>query len=448
MSAPGELHLLILWPKARRAAPRILADIARHVEIVWQGELQFEGDPKLAYRRFYGPALPDAQRKLDTCGAGPFLVVVVRDPSPRYGISGDSGRKPANCNLTLLDMKLRYRKWTGRGHRVHGTLSPDEFARDIAILTGHTAAEWEQGVPAGPFAPVLPDGWTAESAVAPFAHGPMRPGPPPDIRDAHVFLENKYINDRFLEGTWKGRSCIVKESSKAVWSIGNEYRLNAALYAKAPTVVPMPLAWHYAPDGSSAAVVTAKVAGPPLTELLAKGLSHEQADSFAHDIRTLAQALKTLGIVHRDLFSDNLLLDADGHLKAIDWQLAIDRNVPREDPWVKRNWKFRYVVFGVNRDLGLGVWNDFHALARILADFPQTETVKAVASELSAEAPNLSYADPPKGLVRLKLWLYGCSLRLQMLIRGRRHRKYAQLERRWRTVRGTWRASPSERGAT
>ena len=438
--AAGELHLLVLWPKARRAERRILKDVARRVEIVWKGELAFPGDPALAYRRFYGPALPDERRKVATCGKGPFLVVVVRDPSPRYGISSDSGRKPANCNLTLLDMKLRYRKWTGRGHRVHGTLSPAEFARDIAILTGCTAAEWERGVPAGPFAPVLPDGWTAESAVAPFARGPMRPGSKPDIGDAHVFLENKYINDRFLAGAWKGIRCVVKESSKAVWSIGNEYRLNAALYAEAPTVVPMPLAWHYVQDGSSAAVATAKVAGPSLTELLAKGLSHQQADSFARDIRTLAQALKKLGIVHRDLFPDNLLLDADGHLKAIDWQLAIDRNVPREDPWVKRNWKFRYVVFGVNRDLGPGVWNDFRALARILADFPQTETVKAVASELSAEAPNMSYADPPKGLVRLKLWLYGCSLRLQMLVRGRRHRKYAQLERRWRTVRGTWRA--------
>ena len=47
------------------------------------------------------------------------------------------------------------------------------------------------------------------------------------------------------------------------------------------------------------------------------------------------------------------------------------------------------------------------------------------------------------GLDRLRLWLYGCSLRLQMALRGRNHRKYAQLERRLRTVRGTYVDEPN-----
>lgn len=440
MSSPltPELHLLILWAKARHAERRILADISKHVEIVWKGELQFEGDPALAYRRFYGPALPDERRKLATCGAGAFLVVVVRDSAPRYEISDDSGRKPALCNLTMLGMKMRYRKWTGSGHRVHGTLSPMEFARDIAILTGHTATEWTRGIPAGPFSPNLPNGWTAESVCVPFSRGQSCPGGKPVIANAHVFLENKYINEKFLTGDWEGRPCVVKVSTKAVWSIGNEYKMNAALYAVAPDVVPMPYAWHFAADGKSAFVVTEKIAGPSLTALLARGLSMDEANRFALDIQTLSRALKQTGILHRDLFSDNLLLGADGHLKAIDWQLAIDRNVYREDPWVAKNWKFRYVVFGVNRELGLGVWNDFHALGKILALFPQTETVKSVAAELASVAPGMAFSSPPKGMDRLRLWLYGCSLRLQMLIRGRRHRKYAQLERRWRTVRCKW----------
>ncbi|MCQ2391926.1 MAG: hypothetical protein MJ240_10935 [Kiritimatiellae bacterium] len=437
-SVRPELHLLILWPKARGAERRILADIPQHAEIVWKGELRFAGDPALAYRRFYGPALPDERRKLATCGAGPFLVVVVRDAAPRYEISDDSGRKPALCNLTLLGMKTRYRKWTGSGHRVHGTLSPAEFARDIRILTGHTAEEWERGIPPGPLEPILPNGWTAESTPVPFARGTSQPASKPEIKDAHVFLENKYINDRFLEGSWKGIPCVVKVSTKAIWSVGNEYKMNGALYAVAPSVVPMPLAWHFAADGKSAFVVTEKVAGPSLTELLARGLTDDEANRFAADIRTLAAALKQTGILHRDLFADNLLLGADGHLKAIDWQLAIDRNVYREDPWVRRNWKFRYVVFGVNRELGLGVWNDYHALGKIIAQFPQTEKVKSVAAELASVAPEMAFASPPKGLDRLRLWFYGCSLRLQMLIRGRKHRKYAQLERRWRTVRCDW----------
>lgn len=435
----GELQLLILWPRARGAEARILADLPKHVEIVWKGELAFPGDDMaLAYRRFYGPALPDAARKLATCGKGPFLVVVVRDPKPEYALADDGIRIPVVCNQTLLKLKDRYRKWTGSGHRVHGTLTREEFARDIAMLTGRTAADWEQGVPPGPFAPALPDGWTAESTPEPFARGTMAPGPAPCIEGARVFLENKYINDRFLEGTFRGIPCIVKESTKAVWSIGNEYRLGCRLYAAAPTVVPMPLAWRFAGDGRSASVVTEKVAGPSLSELLARGLSDAEADRFADDIRTLARALKKTDVLHRDLFADNLLLGADGHLKAIDWQLAIDRTRYREDPWVRRHYKFHYVVFGVNRELGLGVWNDYHALGKLLAQFPQTDAVKAVMAELAAVASEMSFARPPRGGTAFRLWLYGCSLRLQMLLRGRKHRKYAQLERRWRTVRCKW----------
>lgn len=233
-------------------------------------------------------------------------------------------------------------------------------------------------------------------------------------------------------GEFHGRACIVKCSSKCAWSIANEFRLGRRLFEVAPQVVAEPLAVNESP----AFVVTERVEGPSLTDLLSHGISAEQADTFADDILALARALRQTGVLHRDLFEDNLLLGADGHLRAIDFQLAIDRNDYREDPWVARHWKFRYVVFGVNRELGMGVWNDFHALGKILAKFPQTERVREVASELAALEPKMGFAAPPRGLDRLRLWGYGVSLRLQMLLRGRKHRKYVQLERRWRTVTG------------
>jgi len=267
------------------------------------------------------------------------------------------------------------------------------------------------------------------------------------LADCRVFLENKYINEVFYEGTYRGRPCIVKCSGTCAWSIGNEYALASRLFAEAPGVVEEPLAhgedFGAGPDGvvprrRRAYVVTARIAGPSLAALLARGVTSAQADVFAEDIRTLARALRRTGVLHRDLFEENLLLGDDGHLRAIDFQLAVDRNAYREDPWVARNWKFRYVVFGVNRELGLGVWNDFHALGKILAKFPQTARVREVAAELAAEEDGMAFAARPSAADRVRLWLYGCSLRLQMLLRGRRHRKYVQLERRWRTVRGKW----------
>ena len=205
---------------------------------------------------------------------------------------------------------------------------------------------------------------------------------------------------------------------------------------EALVVVPEPLAVWTSDDGRRAFVVTEKVSGPSLTELLAQGVTAAQADGFAADILMLAKTLKETGVLHRDLFADNLLLGADGHLKAIDWQLAIDRNDYREDPWVASHPKFLYVVFGVNRELGLGVWNDFHALGKILAQLPQTDAVRSASARLSAEEPAMTFAAPPRATTRLRLRLYAVSLRLQMALRGRKHRKYAQLERRYRTIVG------------
>ncbi len=438
MITSPEIHLFILWEKARFAEKRILADMARELDIVCTRELRFDGDPVLSYRRFYGPTLPNARRKLKECGSGPFLLVVVRDNAPEYGTCTLDGSEYRNMNLRLVRLKVRYRNWAGRRHRVHGTTSRAEFARDVLTLTGHSADEWEKGVPTGDWRIHLPDTWSAESGADPFLPGAVAPGPEPSIENARVFLENKYINDTFIDGTFRGTPCIVKRTSKAVWSIGNEYRLSCRMHAAAPAVVPRPLAWWYDCIDGTASVVTAKVAGPSLTELLARGVTDAQADGFAADIRTLAQALKKEGIIHRDLFADNLLLDSDGHLKAIDWQLATDRARYREDPWVVRHWKFHYVVFGVNRELGLGVWNDFHALGKVLAQLPQTAAVRAVAAELAAGEKEMSFSRPPNRATRFKLWLYGCSLRFQMLLNARRPEKRARLERRWRTVRCKW----------
>ncbi|MCR5413327.1 MAG: hypothetical protein K6F50_01200 [Kiritimatiellae bacterium] len=256
------------------------------------------------------------------------------------------------------------------------------------------------------------------------------------LENPELLLEGKYINDAFWTGLCDGTAAVEKRSTKAVWSIGNEYRMAGRMHDAAPDVVARPLAWKVSADGKAASVATERVEGASLTDLLARGLAEKEADSFASDIETLAKALMQTGIVHRDLFSDNLLLGRDGHLKAIDWQLAIDRSDYREDPWVEKHWKFRYVVFGVNRELGLGVWNDFHALGKILAAFPQTAKVKEVAAFLSKGSPEMTFASPPDAQTRLKLRLYAVSLRLQMVLKGRRHRKYPQLERRYRTITG------------
>ena len=427
----SELHLFVLWEKARRVEARVLEDLGRqaNIEVIGKWEFAFPGPAAEAYPAFYGRKKPlDGRLKARKCGGGPFLLIVVRNLNPSYGSRWARDEKYYIANELMYDLKARYREWAGRKHRIHGTTSVKEFARDIFILTGHTADEWERGVP--------DDIRLNIPACAGWRQIVDDTGAELGLADCRVLLENKYINDVFFKGKFKGRDAVVKCSSTCAWSIGNEFRLASRLHAVAPSVVAEPLAAWTSGDGRRAFVVTEKVSGPSLTELLARGVTDGQADGFAADIDRLADALKETGIVHRDLFADNLLLGADGHLKAIDWQLAIDRNDYREDPWVARHWKFRYVVFGVNRELGLGVWDDFHALGKILAQLPQTAAVRAVAARLSAEGRTMAFAAPPDAMTRLKLRLYAVSLRLQMALRGRRHRKYAQLDRRYRTIVG------------
>ena len=461
MSALPEQHLFVLWEKARRKERLILNDIRKHLEVVAVRELRFNGSAAVGYRSFYGPSLPDVARKIRQCGRGAFLLVVVRDNHPVHVEESILGSiKPRN--RLMVELKDRYRKWAHGSHRVHGTVDAVEFGRDIRMLTGFDAEAWSSGVPKQPWHLDFPSGWGVVRTSDPrerieaqpiyLEHCPWnswtgkmdwetvlaREGRAFGLTERRLFLSNKYINDCFYEGRFLSRTCVVKCTTKAVRSIRSEFMIARDVYAEDSSVVAERLGFFFAASGRYAFAMMDKVEGPTLTELLSRGLTEDEADRFADDLLRLARALKKADVVHRDLFSDNLLLGSDGHLKAIDWQLAARRHPFIEDPWMRKHWKFRYVVFGVNRELGLGVWNDCHALGKILAHFPQTDRVRDVRRRLAELQPTTGVSAPPDLLTLARLSFYAVSLRLQMLFRGRKYRKYAQLVRRYRTICGTW----------
>lgn len=157
----SETHLIVLWEYARADERRILDDISGRLDIIHTEVLSWPGDPVACFGRFYGANLADANGKVSTCGGGPFRLIVVRDNSPVYGLR-ETSRGLERVNLTLFDLKMRYREWTGGGHKVHTTNSTVEFKRDILLLTGRSAADWENGRPTGDLT-VLPgiNGWTS-----------------------------------------------------------------------------------------------------------------------------------------------------------------------------------------------------------------------------------------------------------------------------------------------
>ena len=231
------------------------------------------------------------------------------------------------------------------------------------------------------------------------------------------FLENKLVNDIFYEGVFHSIPCIVKCSSRAPDSILNEAAMGERLYAADPDVFPRVLAHFKTADGEYAFVVTKKISGPPFAVLCAcpDRMRPQVADGFAADLLRIATALRQTGIVHRDINPYNLLFDEDGHLKLIDFQFAIDRNDYHESSFMRKNWKYLYIVFAFSNPLGGAAWNDTRAIRLRAQMMPPTDRVKEAIAALEAEeAVSLFTITVPRS-VRWRLRGYCASLFVQRL---------------------------------
>ena len=75
--------------------------------------------------------------KVSQCGgAGPFVVIVVADPSPQY-TDEETAHGTDRVNKNMFNAKRVYRRWSGEGgFRVHGTYSAIEAEHDVRVLLG------------------------------------------------------------------------------------------------------------------------------------------------------------------------------------------------------------------------------------------------------------------------------------------------------------------------
>ena len=446
MSEPttSELHLFVIWSLAMPLADRMLADMARHLEIVWQREFPIEGAARDFYRRFYEHMRLDGRRKEKSCGKGPYLLVIVRDPAPEYMVAPNG----IEANRTMLELKTRYREWAVRGYRVHSTLTRGEFERDVMILTGHSAAEWANGVPDGAIGPCLPPMESLPPVSGLLARMKLRraqkktcaakrkrlskricsawwdvvtsEGPALGLFDCRVMLENKMVNDIFFEGLFKGEPCIVKCSSRAPESIANEYRMSRRLATVDPGVCAEALALWRSPDGRRAFVVTRKLPGPSLAEIIAKKVCEEEAVKVLEDMVRIAGALIKSGIVWRDIIPDNFMRDTDGHLKLIDAQFAIDRNDYREDPFLLRNWSYRMLAFAHHpMTAGYG-WNDTAMMLFYVWKLSGSARAQALCDRLRMMSDASNFAVEHGSMDRFRMRLALAVMRVQRVLAGLR----------------------------
>jgi hypothetical protein len=139
VTAVAEPCVFVLWASARREEERILSDLRERFALAEVVELEWPADAfSRNLTRLYGEALPPGSAKEEESGNGPFLVVVALDRRPRYGLRRTTrGWRSVNVHATAA--KRRYRRWTGHGFRVHGSVDRLEAERDLRLLLSAAA---------------------------------------------------------------------------------------------------------------------------------------------------------------------------------------------------------------------------------------------------------------------------------------------------------------------
>lgn len=141
----SEIHIFIIWEKARHAESEILDDINQKFTVLsvyksaWSRRYFSEN-----LSRFYGEKLPDCSFKERHCGQGEFLLIIVEDQNPEYDYRGTSAGK-SFVNINMFDAKELYRSWTGGGHKIHATNDNAEVKHDLSLLLGLEAAPYLTG---------------------------------------------------------------------------------------------------------------------------------------------------------------------------------------------------------------------------------------------------------------------------------------------------------------
>lgn len=137
----SELHLFVIWERARYKLEEILADIDVHFIIVRQFDIYWSPEKvAINFSKFYGAKLEDVDEKVRLCGGGCFRLVVVEDTNPTYA-ARQTSRGVEVVNVNMFDAKTRYRQWTDGGHQIHATNSCEEMRHDYTLLTGERARD-------------------------------------------------------------------------------------------------------------------------------------------------------------------------------------------------------------------------------------------------------------------------------------------------------------------
>lgn len=136
-----EYHLVIIWNSALQYKNNVINIISENFVVV--GTIEYQWDTKKAhdnFAAFYGERLDNIDYKVQHCGPGKFLVILIEDTDVQYEERKTSSGKRV-VNKRVFDIKQQLRHVTGGGHRIHATDDQEEVRQNLASLFGKTLEE-------------------------------------------------------------------------------------------------------------------------------------------------------------------------------------------------------------------------------------------------------------------------------------------------------------------
>lgn len=439
----SEIYLFVIWEKARSVERRILADIARHMRVKSVQEQSWPIPAAEGYARFYGAKASLAAGKVESCGGGAFVTVIVEDPKVRYGWR-ETSRGMEYVNLRTFLMKKRYRSWSEGGHCVHSTNSLKETRRDIFLLTGHTYDDWLASDNPGPWVG-LPGqfGWrnsqefeaacAAAGAVSQTGDagcltvesiadcrsvlcvrssdgesGEVDVGG--SVRQVRLALPEGYdTREARLARTLPAdqlRTCSIDYVTDLRETLSQDWKWSLAFHRAFPELCFRPRNYHLDLHGEDYGVFARdRITGETLESAMDRGLSPQASAALARQMVVIADALEKTRICHREINPRTLIVDAGGRLRIRDFRFATGLKPKREPRWAERRWR---VLAALNEGYRPApwTWNDRYSFAccvEALPPFPEKDDVLA---ELKRGSARVMRRVVWRFNFRLRMWLY------------------------------------------
>lgn len=141
----SEIHLFVLWNKAREKEEEIIKEIKNSFSILEVYEIGWSKENfKLNLERFYCEKI---RKKIKHTGTGKFLLVTVRDDNPQYRYE-ETLKGFEYVNSKVLDLKKKLRVITSKGgkkcYSIHATNDIVEADKNLIFLIGKSYKEYEQ----------------------------------------------------------------------------------------------------------------------------------------------------------------------------------------------------------------------------------------------------------------------------------------------------------------